>query len=104
MVRRNHPSIPLAAGAAFRRRGAISRSASFSPQEPRPHATRPSPGRVRPVWNTAVSRSDERGASRHETGLGEPPERDEQLTGERYDHHPADPSTGPRRGASLVWH
>ena len=62
----------------------------------RPLATRPSPGRVRPVWNSAVSRSDERGASRHETSLGEPPERDEQLAGERHDHHSADPSTGPR--------
>ena len=56
-------------------------SASFGPSEARPHATRPSPDRVRPVWNSAVLRSDELGASRHETGLGEPPERDEQLAG-----------------------
>ena len=65
----------------------------FQPARASPLATRPSPGRVRPVWNSAVSRSGEPSASRHETGLGEPPERDEQLAGERHDHHPADPST-----------
>ena len=79
--RRNHPSIPFAAGRSVPEAGAISQSASFCPSEARPHATRPSPGRVRPVWNSAVSRSGERGASRHEAGLGELPERDEQLAG-----------------------
>ena len=90
------PSLdPACCGRSVPEAGPISRSACFSPQEPRPLATRPSPGRVRPVWNSAVLRSGELGASRHEAGLGEPPERDEQLAGERHDHHPADPPAGP---------
>ena len=91
------PSLdPACCGRSVPEAGPISRSACFSPQEPRSLVTRPSPGRVRPVLNSAVLRSGELGASRHETGLGEPPERDEQLAGERHDHHPADPPTGSR--------
>ena len=98
-VRRNHPPIPLAAGTAFRRRGpSIDRRIS-SPTLVRPHATRPSAGRVRPDWNTAVSGSGDPGARRHETDLGEPPERYEKLAGKRYDHHPTD--TSPAACGSL---
>ena len=43
-----------------------------------------------------VSRSGESGARRRETGLCEPPKRDEQLAGERDDHHLSDPSLGSR--------
>ena len=91
------PSLdPACCGRSVPGAGPISCSASFSPPEVRPHATRPSAGRVRPVWNDVVSRSDELGAGRHEAGFREPPERDEQLAGERHDHHPADPPASPR--------
>ncbi len=64
------PSLdPACCGRSVPEAGPISFSASFSPSEPRPHATRPSPGRVRLVWNGVVSRSDELCASRHETGF-----------------------------------
>ena len=63
------PSLdPACCGRSVPEAGPISLSAYFSPQEPRPLATRPSPGRVRSVWNSAVLRSGELGASRHETG------------------------------------
>ena len=42
-VRRNHSSIPLAAGAAFRRRGPSLGRRVSARQEARPHPTRPSP-------------------------------------------------------------
>ena len=43
------PSIPLAAGGAFRRRDPSEQPASCSPVSTRSHATRPSADRVRPV-------------------------------------------------------
>ncbi len=73
--------------------GPICMAASFSPARGWPLTTRLKPGRVRPDWRSEVLCSGEPGACRHETGLGEPPEGDEQLAGERHDHHPADPST-----------
>ena len=73
--------------------GPICMAASFSPACGRPLTTRLKPGRVRPDWRSEVLCSGEPGACRHETDLGEPPEGDEQLAGERHDHHPTDPST-----------
>ena len=74
-------------------------SASFSPVHGRSLAIRPSPGHVRPGWNSAVPGSGEPGACRNETRLGETPDRDQQLGGKRHNHHPADPSpaSGSRR-------
>ena len=48
------------------------------------------PGQHRPHWNVTVSRSGELGAGWQETGLTEPPQRDEQLAGQRHKHDPAD--------------
>ena len=51
------PSVPLAAGATFRRRDPSATPASCSPAVSRSHATRPSAGRVRPVRELGVSGS-----------------------------------------------
>ena len=76
--------------------GTLLRGGVFQPCPWSPLTTRPSAGRVRPDWNSAVSGSGEPGACRHETGLTEPPESDEQLAGERYDHHTTDSSPASR--------
>ena len=49
-----------------------------------------------PVWSSVISRSDELGARRDETGLGKAPERDQELAGERHHHHLAHPSSRAR--------
>ena len=87
---------PACCGHSVPEAGPFYGSASFSPVHGRPLTTRPSAGRVRPDWNSAVSGSGEPGACRHETGLTEPPESDEQLAGERYDHHTTDSSPASR--------
>ena len=84
---------PAYCGRNVPRVGPICMAASFSPACGRPLTTRLKPGRVRPDWRSEVLCSGEPGACRHETDLGEPPEGDEQLAGERHDHHPTDPST-----------
>ena len=87
---------PACCGHTVPEAGPFYGAASFSPVHGRPLTTRPSAGRVRPDWNSAVSGSGEPGACRHETGLTEPPESDEQLAGERYDHHTTDSSPASR--------
>ena len=49
----------------------------------------------RPYCNITVSRSGELGAGWHETGLTEPPQRHEELAGQRHNHDPADASLDP---------
>ena len=85
---------PACCGHSVPEAGPFYGSASFSPVHGRPLATRASPCRVRPDWSSAVSGSGEPGARRHETGLGQPPERDEQLAGKCHNHDPTDPSSG----------
>ena len=80
-----------------REKGIALSAISPSPVHGRPLTTRPSAGRVRPDWNSAVSGSGELGACRYETGLTEPPESDDQLAGERYDHQTTDSSPASRR-------
>ncbi len=46
---------PACCGRSVREAEPFSCSAFFSPAEVRPHATRPSAGRVRPAWNDVVS-------------------------------------------------
>ena len=84
------PSLdPACCGRGVPEAGPFCESASFSPSRHRPLATRPSADRVRPDWNSEISRSDKLRARRHETGFGETPESNEKLAGQGYDHHPA---------------
>ena len=87
--------IPLAAGVTFRRTGPIYSSASFSPGSTRSHI-HPAQHRPRPAELSLdkVSGSGEFGARRHETGFGEPPQRNEQLAGDRHNHHTTNASPG----------
>ena len=56
-------------------------SATYHPAQPQP--------RPAGLDRQTSCRSGELGARRHETGLIEPPEGDEQRAGERHDHHAA---------------
>ena len=78
--RRIRAPIPHAAGATFREMGPIYIPASFSPGDVRSHI-RPAQRRPHPAgldWQIPC-RSGAAGAHRHETGLGEPPQCNEQL-------------------------
>ena len=93
--RRIRAPIPHAAGATFREMGPIYIPASFSPGDVRSHI-RPAQRRPHPAgldWQIPC-RSGAAGAHRHETGLGEPPQCNEQLAGECHNHHPAYPAPG----------
>ena len=92
-VRQIRPPIPLSAGAAFRRWGPsswrrISAQLSLGHSPPGPALPRPA------GLEQSASGSGKLGACRYEAGLTEPPERDEQLAGERDNHYPSDPALG----------
>lgn len=65
--------------------GPISSPASFSPGWCRSRATRPSAGRVRPVWEVGGLCSGDATACRHETCGGIAPQGDQQLAGQSHD-------------------
>ena len=99
-MRRKHPSIPLAAGAAFRRRGpslgrrvSARKSLGHSPPGPAPAASGPS-GTARSRDQTSLAPVGTRPVSENRQSANE------QLAGERHDHHPADPPAGS--GSALV--
>ena len=95
-MRRNHPSIPFAAGAAFRRRGpSLCRRLSarqrlgHTPPGPAPTASGRS-GTARSRDQTSVAPVGTRPVSENRQSAMS------SLRASAHDHHPADPSTGPR--------
>ena len=93
--RRNRPSIPLAADAAFRRRGpslgrrvSVRKSLGHSPPDPAPAASGRS-GTARSCDQASLAPVGTRPVSENRQSAMS------SLRGERHDHHPADPPAGP---------